>query len=133
MSDRHVEHYVASVDPADAIEVDRVKLGDRRSNLWIDAWRDLRRRPLFYISASIVLLVIAVALAPSLFTRVSPTDNCLLANSNGAPGAGHPLGFTFLGCDVYARIVFGAFARHQSFFMQTTHDICQRGAINPCP
>lgn len=108
MSDRHVEHYVAPVDPADAIEVDRVKLGDRRSNLWLDAWRDLRRRPLFYISSAIVLLVTTVALFPNLFTDVAPNEDCLLANSNGAPAEGHPLGFTLQGCDVYSRIVFGA-------------------------
>ena len=108
MSDRHVEHYVAPVDPADAIEVDRVKLGDRRSNLWLDAWRDLRRRPLFYISTGIVLLVSAAALFPSLFTNVSPTDNCQLSNSNGGPASGHPLGFTLQGCDVYSRMIFGA-------------------------
>lgn len=108
MSDRHVEHYVAPIDPADAIEVDKVSLGDRRSNLWIDAWRDLRRRPLFYISTAVVLLVSAVALFPSFFTNVSPTDNCLLVNSNGGPMEGHPLGFTLQGCDVYSRIVFGA-------------------------
>ena len=108
MSDRHVDHYVAPIDPADAIEVDSVSLGDRRSNLWIDAWRDLRRRPLFYVSSAIVLLVTAVALFPTLFTDVSPTLNCQLGDSNGGPVAGHPLGFTLQGCDVYSRIVFGA-------------------------
>jgi oligopeptide transport system permease protein len=107
MSDRKIEHYVAIVDPADDIEVDRVKLGDRRSNLWIDAWRDLRRRPLFYISAAIVLIVSAAALLPSLFTHVDPRF-CDLGLSNDGPAAGHPLGFTFQGCDVYSRVVFGA-------------------------
>jgi len=107
MSDRKIEHYVATVDPADDIEVDRVKLGDRRSNLWIDAWRDLRRRPLFYISAAIVLIVSAAALLPSLFTHVDPRF-CDLGLSNDGPAAGHPLGFTFQGCDVYSRVVFGA-------------------------
>jgi oligopeptide transport system permease protein len=108
MSDRKIEHYVAPVDPADEIEVDRVKLGDRRSNLWIDAWRDLRVRPLFYISVAIVLLVSTAALFPSLFTNVAPNLNCTLDHSNGGPAAGHPLGFTFQGCDVYSRVVFGA-------------------------
>jgi oligopeptide transport system permease protein len=108
MSDRKIEHYVAPVDLGDEIEVDRVKLGDRRSNLWIDAWRDLRRRPLFYISVTIVLIVSAAALVPSLFTNVSPTLGCDLGHSNGGPAAGHPLGFTFLGCDVYSRVVHGA-------------------------
>jgi oligopeptide transport system permease protein len=108
MSNRKIEHYVAPVDPEDSIEVDRVKLGDRRSNLWIDAWRDLRRRPLFYISVTIVLIVSAAALFPTLFTNVPPNLNCTLDHSNGGPIAGHPLGFTFQGCDVYSRVVFGA-------------------------
>ena len=108
MSNRKIEHYVAPVDPDDDIEVDRVRLGDRRSNLWIDAWRDLRRRPLFYISSTIVLIVSAAALFPSLFTDVAPNNNCLLEQLKGGPIAGHPLGFTFQGCDVYSRVVYGA-------------------------
>ncbi|MEG1391605.1 MAG: ABC transporter permease, partial [Aurantimicrobium sp.] len=32
---------------------------------------------------------------------------CLLANSNAGPTAGHPLGFTRQGCDVYSRIIHG--------------------------
>lgn len=108
MSDRKIEHYVAPVDPDDAIEVDRVKLSDHRSNLWLDAWRDLRRRPLFYISVAIVLIVSTAALFPSLFTDVRPNNDCYLENSNGVPIVGHPLGFTLQGCDVYSRVVFGA-------------------------
>ena len=107
MSDRPIEHYVAPIDPSDAIEVDRVKLGDRRSNLWIDAWRDLRRRPLFYIAVTIVLLVTMAALFPTLFTHVDPAY-AQLSKSNSGPEDGHPLGFTFQGYDVYARIVHGA-------------------------
>ncbi len=108
MSDRTTEHYVAPVDPNEAVEVDKVRLGDRRSNLWIDAWRDLRRRPLFYIAVAIVIVVTVAALFPTLFTDTLPNNDCQLANSNGAPVAGHPLGFTRQGCDVYARIVYGA-------------------------
>jgi len=107
MSDRKIEHYVAAVDPADEIEVDRVKLGDRRSNLWIDAWRDLRVRPLFYISLGLVALVSLAAVWPSLFTHVDPRF-CDLALSNKGPEAGHLLGSTFQGCDVYSRVVNGA-------------------------
>jgi oligopeptide transport system permease protein len=107
MSDRKIDHYVAPVDPDDDIEVDRVKLGDRRSNLWLDAWRDLRVRPLFYISLGLVALVSLAALWPSLFTHVDPRY-CDLGLSNDGPAAGHPLGFTFQGCDVYSRVVFGA-------------------------
>ncbi|MCB2411614.1 ABC transporter permease [Demequina sp. TTPB684] len=107
MSDRPVEHYVAPVDPADAIEVDKIKLGDRRSNLWLDAWRDLRRRPLFYVAVTIVLIVSAAALFPSLFTQVDPAFG-ELSKSNQPPMDGHPLGFTRQGYDVYARIIYGA-------------------------
>lgn len=107
MSERPVEHYVAPVDPADAIEVDKIKLGDRRSNLWLDAWRDLRRRPLFYIAVTIVLVVTTAALFPSLFTNVDPTFG-ELSKSNQPPTDGHPLGFTRQGYDVYARIIYGA-------------------------
>ena len=107
MSDRPVEHYVAPVDPADSIEVDKIKLGDRRSNLWLDAWRDLRRRPLFYIAVAIVLVVSTAALFPSLFTDVDPTFG-ELSKSNQPPTDGHPLGFTRQGYDVYARVIYGA-------------------------
>lgn len=108
MSERKIDHYVAPVDSGDQLEVDKVKLGDRKSNLWIDAWRDLRRRPLFYIAVAIVLVVTTAALFPSLFTNTDPNTGCELANSNGGPAAGHPLGFTRQGCDVYARMVYGA-------------------------
>ena len=108
MSERHSDHYVAPIDENEQIEVDKVRLGERRSNLWIDAWRDLRRRPLFYVALVIVFVVVLAAMWPSLFTSTPPNNNCLLVNSNGAPEAGHPLGFTRLGCDVYSRVVWGA-------------------------
>lgn len=106
MSDRNIEHYVAPIEDA-AVEVDALKLKERKSNLWLDAWRDLRRRPLFYIALAMVSLVLLMALWPTLFTDVDPRQ-CTLASSNGAPIPGHPMGFTFQGCDVYARVVWGA-------------------------
>ncbi len=99
-------HFVAPVED-DLGAVDSVRTSEKRSNLWIDAWRDLRKRPMFYLSGSLILLVIVVALFPTLFTQVPPNDDCLLANSNGGPTAGHPLGFTRQGCDVFSRIVHG--------------------------
>ncbi|MDN4475638.1 ABC transporter permease [Demequina sp. SYSU T00192] len=102
------EHFVAPFDENEMAEVDKVKLNEKPSNLWSDAWRSLRRRPLFYISLATVLVILLMALFPTLFTSVSPTDNCQLANSNGGPTEGHPMGFTRQGCDVYARVVWGA-------------------------
>lgn len=107
MSDRNTEHYVAPIE-GEAVEVDALKLKERKSNLWLDAWRDLRRRPLFYAALAMVLLVTVMSLWPSLFTDVPPNNDCFLENSNGAATAGHPMGFTRQGCDVYSRVVWGA-------------------------
>lgn len=100
------EHYVAPVDTT-SVPVDVVRIDAKRSNLWLDAWRDLRRRPLFWVSAAFVVLVLVVAAWPSLFTNVAPNSGCQLGNSNGGPEAGHPLGFTRQGCDVYSRVIWG--------------------------
>lgn len=107
MSDPRNEHFVAPIDDV-TVEVDALNLKERKSNLWLDAWRDLRRRPLFYAALAMVLLVVVMALFPSLFTDVAPNSDCRLANSNGGAAAGHPMGFTRQGCDVYARVVWGA-------------------------
>jgi oligopeptide transport system permease protein len=104
---RSANHYVAPIEETPLVSVDAVNVSEKKSNLWIDAWRDLRRRPLFWISSALILLVVIVALFPWLFTQTPPNDECFLANSNGAPTAGHPLGFTKQGCDVYARIIDG--------------------------
>ncbi|AOY55643.1 MAG: hypothetical protein RI933_761 [Actinomycetota bacterium] len=101
------EHFVADFSADAVAEVDAVRISEKTSNLWLDAWRDLRKRPMFYISASLIVLVLLVALFPQWFTQTPPNDNCQLANSNGAPTEGHPLGFTKQGCDVYSRIIYG--------------------------
>ncbi|MCX6502623.1 MAG: ABC transporter permease [Microbacterium sp.] len=100
-------HYVAPVKDA-VVTVDAVKVGDEKpASLWRDAWRDLRKRPTFWISLAVVFVVLIMALFPILFTQTAPNSDCQLANSNGGPAAGHPLGFTFQGCDIWARIVWG--------------------------
>ncbi len=100
-------HYVAPLDETPLVGVDAVKVAEKRSNLWIDAWQDVRRRPMFWISAALIVVVALVALFPGLFTQTPPNNNCILGNSNGGPADGHPLGFTKQGCDIYSRIVHG--------------------------
>jgi oligopeptide transport system permease protein len=95
------------VADSELAEIDAVRISEKPTNLYLDAWRDLRTRPMFYIAGLLILLVATVAFFPNLFTQTPPNDNCLLANSNGAPTSGHPLGFTRQGCDVYSRIVHG--------------------------
>ncbi|WLQ06760.1 ABC transporter permease [Arthrobacter oryzae] len=106
-TNREIEHFVAPVEETPLLATDSLKTDQAPLSLWADAWRKLRRRPLFIISAMMIALIIIVALFPGLFTQVAPNDNCQLANSDGAPAAGHPLGFTFQGCDVYSRIIHG--------------------------
>ena len=77
------------------------------AGMWTEAWRRLRRRPLFWISVTIILLVLLVAAFPSLFTSVDPAEADLLNSLEGAK-PGHPFGFTQQGYDVYARVIYGA-------------------------
>lgn len=100
------KHYVAPVE-TESIAVDAVRVADKPSNLWRDAWRDLRRRPLFWFSVVLAALFIVIAAWPSLFTNVDPRA-CDLMNSNEGPASGHPLGYTFQGCDIYSRIIWGS-------------------------
>jgi len=105
---RKAPRYVAEIDEGGLGAVDAVRVSDRKSNLWLDAWRDLRSRWMFWASAVVILFIVFVALFPSVFTSVPPNDQCYLANSDGGPEPGHPLGFTKQGCDVFSRIVYGA-------------------------
>ena len=55
-------HYVAPLEETPLVAVDAVNVGERKSNLWIDAWRDMRRRPMFWISAVIIVLMVVLSL-----------------------------------------------------------------------
>lgn len=101
-----MKHFVASVEQAPIEAVDVVKISDKKSGLWIDAWRDMRTRPMFWISSAIILLVALVALFPGIFTDVDPRA-CALKFSNADPVTGHPLGYNVQGCDVYSRMIHG--------------------------
>jgi oligopeptide transport system permease protein len=115
---RNAPHFVAPSDATELGAIDAVRVSEKKSNLWIDAWRDLRRRPMFWISSVLIVFIIFVALFPGVFTAEPPNNSCYLsanpdrednplASSNGPPAAGHPLGFTKQGCDIFSRIVHG--------------------------
>ncbi|SDT54547.1 ABC transporter permease [Jiangella sp. DSM 45060] len=72
-----------------------------------DAWRDLRRKPLFLTSAAIILVLVAMAAVPGLFTDVDPRA-CDLAHSREAPSAGAWFGYDLQGCDMFSRTIYGA-------------------------
>jgi oligopeptide transport system permease protein len=114
---RTAPRYVAEIDEGGLGAVDAVRISDKKSNLWLDAWRDLRGRWLFWVTSVIILFIIFVALFPGVFTHEPPNSDCYLtadashsdpySSSNGGPAPGHPLGFTKQGCDVFSRIVYG--------------------------
>ncbi|MFG1722745.1 ABC transporter permease [Micromonospora chalcea] len=80
---------------------------DRARSLAGDAWRDLRRNPIFWISLLLVVLVAAMAVAPGLFAANDPRD-CVLSRQHAGPSGGAIFGYDFQGCDTFARAVYGA-------------------------
>ncbi|MEU0303987.1 ABC transporter permease [Streptomyces sp. NPDC006175] len=76
-------------------------------SLWSDAWRDLRRNPVFIISALVILFLVIISIWPSLIAGQDPLD-CDLAKAQEGSQPGHPFGFDGQGCDVYTRTVYGA-------------------------
>lgn len=77
------------------------------ASLWGDAWRRLRRSPMFVVSALLLVVVIVMAIAPGLFTDVNPRD-CNLSNSLVRPSRDAWFGYDVLGCDYYSRTIYGA-------------------------
>ncbi|MEH6376518.1 ABC transporter permease [Streptomyces sp. KLMMK] len=80
--------------------------GKARS-LWSDAWHDLRRNPVFLVSALIIVFLVLIALWPGLIASGNPLQ-CDLARAQEGSQPGHPFGFDTQGCDVYTRTVHGA-------------------------
>lgn len=101
------EHFVSETDETGLGAVDAVKDESAPSSQWGEAWRYLRRRPLFWIAAVMILVAILLAIAPSLFTSTDPRL-CELSKSLAPAEPGHPFGFNRQGCDIYARVIYGA-------------------------
>ncbi|MFF1649771.1 ABC transporter permease [Streptomyces sp. NPDC058240] len=80
---------------------------EKPRSLWSDAWRDLRRNPVFIISALIILFLVIISIWPSLIADQDPLD-CNLGKAQEGSQPGHPFGFDGQGCDVYTRTVYGA-------------------------
>lgn len=101
------ESFVAATDEQGLGAVDAVADESAPSSMWGEAWKQLRRRPIFWVSALLILAALVLAIAPGLITRTNP-EFCELRNSYAAPSAGHPFGFDRQGCDIFARTVYGA-------------------------
>ncbi|MEU0742151.1 ABC transporter permease [Streptomyces sp. NPDC006134] len=79
----------------------------RARSLWSDAWHDLRRNPVFLVSALVICFLVVISLWPSLIASGNPLA-CDLAKAQEGSQPGHPFGFNGQGCDVYTRTVHGA-------------------------
>lgn len=95
----------AAGGPAEVIPPPAKKQGSR--SLGADAWRELRHRPMFWISLSLILLFVAMALFPQLFTSKDPTYADLNKARLG-PSPDAPFGYDAQGADVYALTIYGA-------------------------
>jgi oligopeptide transport system permease protein len=85
-------------------DVDHGDPSDKARSLWSDAWRDLRRNPVFIISALVILFLVVISLWPSLIASGNPLK-CDLSKAQEGSQPGHPFGYDGQGCDVYgARI-----------------------------
>jgi oligopeptide transport system permease protein len=84
---------------------------ERRASFLGDAWRQLRRNPIFWFAGTVVAAMVLMAIAPGAFAGWFGHGDprvCDLSSSGGVPTAGHPFGFDKQGCDVYANVVYGA-------------------------
>ncbi len=92
---------------------------EKEAGLFSDAWKDVRRRKLFWLAASLIGLFTLMAIAPGIFTAPSPATHdprvCALRNPDTGefqdllkPSAQHWFGTDILGCDYYTRVIHGA-------------------------
>ncbi|MEV0533187.1 ABC transporter permease [Kitasatospora sp. NPDC050463] len=101
-----------AVEQETLVEGDPAKREEARS-LWGDAWRDLRRRPIFLISALLIVLLIVMAIFPWAFTDANPRKADLVNDFLKRPdwtdffGAGW-FGYDGQGRSIYARVIYGA-------------------------
>ncbi|MFC8385808.1 ABC transporter permease [Nocardia sp. NPDC056952] len=101
------QHFVAPADEVEVLATDRVLDQGTPTSIWGDAWRRLRRNPVFLVSVVLIVFVMLVVLWPSLFTSQDPRL-CLGEFGMDGPREGHPFGFDKQGCDIYARTIYGA-------------------------
>ncbi|MCZ2528243.1 ABC transporter permease [Streptomyces sp. NPDC059506] len=108
-----VETTVATDPAPGAAATEAAPASAKARSLWSDAWNDLRRNPLFLVSAVLILLLLVLAAAPGLFTSASPRDADLAKHFLQPPNWGNFFAADWLGYDgqgrsIYARVVYGA-------------------------
>ncbi len=87
-----------------------VPLDERKASLWSDAWDVMKRNPLFWVSLVLIVVILAMSIAPQLFTSKDPYAQgaCDLNYARLPPSADAIFGYDLQGCDVFSRTVYGA-------------------------
>lgn len=101
------ERFVAPLDETPLRAIDAVVIDAAPEGQWKEAWKRLRRSPLFWIASAILVVVLVAVAFPGLFTSANPNKGDL-DKQFAPPSEGHPFGYTFQGYDVWARAVYGA-------------------------
>lgn len=101
------ERWVAPEAETPLKAVDAVDTETPPASQWKEAWKRLRKNPLFWASSGLLALLVVVIAVPNLFTSADPTF-CTLSDSLADARSGHPFGFDKQGCDVWSRTLYGA-------------------------
>jgi oligopeptide transport system permease protein len=72
-----------------------------------DAWRQLKKNPIFWVSIVLITLFVVMAAVPQLFTSTDPTE-AVLKDARMRPSSEAWFGRDIQGYDIYARTIYGA-------------------------
>jgi oligopeptide transport system permease protein len=95
----------AASGPEQVLSEKALETGAR--SLGANAWREVRRRPMFWISLALIVLFVVMAIFPQLFTGKDPAY-ADLSKARQKPSSEALFGYDSQGYDVYARTVYGA-------------------------
>lgn len=90
-----------------ALAADAAQDTGQARSLTSDAFRALKRNPLFWISTALIIVLLLMAAVPSIFTPYDLKYNDLSLARQG-PSADHWFGTDIQGADIYTRTVYGA-------------------------
>lgn len=72
-----------------------------------DAWRSLKKSPLFWVSVCMIAVFVVMAIVPQLFTSTDP-NNAILQQARERPNGNAWFGRDIQGYDIYSRVIYGA-------------------------